>query len=84
MPRRPPLIIAGIPLFLLGPVVGREANKAGEGLVRIVIREMKGHLFDISVHTRSMCRRVFQYRPRLPGMDTELGGLRHHAVVADP
>lgn len=66
MPRRPPSIITGIPRFLIGPVAGPGAAKAVEALVRIVIKEVKGHLFSISVHTRAMCRRVFPYRHRLP------------------
>ena len=69
MPRRPPHLMYGIPLFLIGPVAGLEAKKAGEALVRIVIREVKGHLFTISVHTRAICRRVFPYKPRLSVTD---------------
>lgn len=84
MTRRLPSVIPKIPLFLPGPVVGRGEKKAGEALVRIVIREMMGHLLDISVHTRAMCRRMFQFRPRLPVMDTEPGALRYYAAVADP
>lgn len=84
MPRRPAIVIPKIPLFLLGPVVGREAKTAGETLVRIVITEMKGHFFNISVHTRAMCRRVFRYRPRLPDTDTRPGLFGISAGVADP
>ncbi|OPY32818.1 MAG: hypothetical protein A4E34_02195 [Methanoregula sp. PtaU1.Bin006] len=85
MPRRPAFVIPKIPQFLIGAVAGREATKAGEALVRIVIREVKGHLFDISVHTRAMCRRVFRYRPKLPALPEtgpEVPGF--YAGVADP
>lgn len=84
MPHRLPSVIPKIPLFLPGPVVRREAKKAGKALVRIVIREMKRHLFDISAHTRAMCRCVFQFRPILPEMDTEPRALSYCAAVADP
>jgi len=51
MPRRPPAVIAKIPRFLVNAVAHRELRKAGEALVRMVIREMKGHCYSISVHT---------------------------------
>ncbi len=84
MPCRPPLLISGIPLFLIGPVAGYEARKAGEALVRIVIRAVKGHFFNISVHTRAICRRVFPYKPRLTVTDTEPGLFGIYPGVADP
>lgn len=84
MPRRPAIVIPKIPLFLLGPVVGREAKKAGETLVRIVITEMKGHFFSISVHTRAMCRSVFRYKPRLPDTGTWPGPSGSPAGVTTP
>lgn len=67
MPRRAPEVIVKIPRFLVESVATRELRKAGEAFVRMVIREMKGHCFSISVHTRAMCRRVFPYKPRLMG-----------------
>jgi len=73
MPRRSPAVIAKIPLFLLEAVAHRELRNAGEALVRMVIREMKGHCYSISIRTRAMCRRVFPYKPRLPEMEAGPG-----------
>lgn len=84
MPRRPPEVIAKIPRFLVEAVAHRELRKAGEALVRLVIREMKGHCYSISVHTRAMCRRVFPYKPRLTVADTEPGLFGGYPGVADP
>jgi len=73
MPRRPPHLMYGIPLFLIGPVAGLEAKKAGEALVRIVIREVKGHLFTISVHTRAIMPPRVPVQARLTVTDTGPG-----------
>jgi len=84
MPRRPPAVIAKIPLFLVDAVAHRELRKAGEALVRMVIKEVKGHCYSISVHTRAMCRRVFPYKPRLAETDTMPGLSGFWQGVADP
>jgi hypothetical protein len=67
MPRRPAVITPKIPLFLIASVVTREVKKAGEELVRIVVKKVKGHYYDISVRTRSVCRVL---RPDVPHVET--------------
>jgi hypothetical protein len=66
MPRRPAAVIPEIPLFLIATVVSREVKKAGGELVRIVIKKVKGHCYDIFVHTRSVYRVL---RPQVPRAD---------------
>ena len=56
MPRRPAVVTSKIPLFLLDPVIRKELKKAGEELVRMVVKKVKGHYYDISVRTRTVCR----------------------------
>ena len=63
MPRRPTVITPRIPLFLIASVVSREVKKAGKELVRIVVKKVKGHYYDISIRTRSVCRVI---RPDVP------------------
>jgi hypothetical protein len=81
MPRRPAEIIRKIPLFLIDAVMKRALKKAGEELVRVVIKKVKGHCFDIFVHTRSVCRalRAPVERTGAVPMPVEFG-----AGVADP
>jgi len=43
-----------IPLFLILPVLKKELKRAGEELVRIVVRRVKGNSYDISVHTQGI------------------------------
>jgi len=54
MPRKPAVVAPRIPLFLILPVLRRELKRAGEELVRIVVRNGKGHTYDICVHTRGI------------------------------
>jgi hypothetical protein len=63
MPRRPAVITSRIPLFLIASVVSRAVKKAGEELVRIVVKKMQGHCCNISVRTRTVCRVL---RPAVP------------------
>ena len=77
MPRRPAMVMPKIPLFLIGCVVGREVKKAGEELVRIVVKKVKGHYYDIQVRTRTVCRAL---RAEVPKADPA----EYLMVVADP
>jgi hypothetical protein len=77
MPRRPAVVTPGIPLFLIASVVSREVKQAGEELVRIVVKKVKGHYYDISVRTRSVYRVL---RPEMPRFDPA----EYCMVVADP
>jgi hypothetical protein len=43
-----------IPLFLILPALKKELKRAGEELVRIVVRRVKGNSYDISVHTQEI------------------------------
>lgn len=54
MPRRPAIVTLRIPLFLILPFLRRELKRAGEELVRIVVRKVKGHFYDICVNTRGI------------------------------
>ena len=56
MQRRLAVITSKILLFLIPSLVRKEVKKAGEELVRIVVKKVKGHYYDISVRTRSVCR----------------------------
>jgi hypothetical protein len=58
MPRRPAIIVPRIPLFLITSVVSREVKKAGEELVRIVVKKAKGHYYNVSIRTRSVNREL--------------------------
>jgi hypothetical protein len=71
------MVTPRIPLFLIGAVVSKELKKAGEELVRMVVKKMKGHYYDISVRTRTVCRAL---RPVLPRADQ----YEYSVVVADP
>jgi len=64
MPRRPAVIFPKIPLFMIDSVVKREVIRAGEELVRVVIRLAKGHYYEISVRTRKVCRMLLPERPK--------------------
>ena len=66
MPRRPALVIPKIPLFLIGAAIKREVKRAGEEIVRIVIRRVKGHFYDIHVHTQEI-EHPLQSVPRAGG-----------------
>jgi hypothetical protein len=43
-----------IPLFLILPALKKELKRAGEELVRIVVRRVKGNSYYISVHTQGI------------------------------
>jgi hypothetical protein len=77
MPRRAAVVTPRIPLFLIGPVVTRNVKEVGEELVRIVVKQVKGHFFDISVRTRSVCRAL---RPEVPRFEPA----EYCRLVADP
>jgi hypothetical protein len=66
MPRRPAIVMPKIPLFLIASMVSREVKEAGEELVRIVVKKVKGHYYDISVRTRKLCRAL---RAEVPKSD---------------
>ena len=44
MPRRPAIVIPKIPLFLIASMVSWKVKKAGEELVRNVVKKVKGAL----------------------------------------
>jgi hypothetical protein len=73
MPRRPDVIAPKIPLFLIGPMISREVKKAGEELVRIMVKQVKGHYYDISVRTRTLYRAL--------RADVQRAGTRNFRVV---
>jgi hypothetical protein len=76
MPRRPAIVIPKIPLFLIASVVSREVKEAGEELVRLVVKKVKGHYYDISVRTR----KIIHPLQSVPQADPA----EYLMVVADP
>ena len=58
MPRRPAFVMKKIPLFLNAAAVSQRVQNAGEELVRIVMKKMRGHYNDIGVRTRSGERKI--------------------------
>ena len=70
MPRRPAVIAPRIPLFLITSVVRREVKKAGEELVRIVVKKVGRHYYNVSVRTRSVNRELRSYVPQAKIPDT--------------
>jgi hypothetical protein len=81
MPRRPAGVIRKIPLFLIDAVMKRELKKAGEELVRVVVKLVKGHCYDIFIHTRSVCRALRSPEPRAVAVPVPV---EFYAGVADP
>ncbi len=77
MPRRPAIVVQKIPLFLIASVVSREVKEAGGELMRIVVKKVKGHYYDINVRTRSVYRAL---RPAVPQADV----YECSAMVANP
>lgn len=58
MPRRPAAVLEKVPLFLIPPMIKKEITRAGEELVRIVVKKSSRHFYNISVHTRSLKREL--------------------------
>ena len=58
MTRRPAIIVPRISLFLITTIAGREVKKAGEELMRIVVKKAKGHYYNVSIRTRSVNREL--------------------------
>ncbi len=58
MPRRPARVRPDVPLFLIPPVIKKEIGRAGEELVRIVVRKTSLHYYNVSIHTRSVNREL--------------------------
>ena len=64
MPRRLAIIVPRISLFLITTIAGREVKKAGEELMRIVVKKAKGHYYNVSIRTRSVNRELRASVPR--------------------
>ena len=58
MPRRPPEILSRIPVFLIPSMIRDAITKAGEELVKIVIKKGNHHYYNITIHTRSIKREL--------------------------
>ena len=63
MPRRAAVQTPKVPLFLVAAIVKKEVKKAGEELVRIVVKKTGRHYYNVSVRTRSINREL---RARVP------------------
>ena len=58
MPRREAVITPKAPLSLISAIVKKEVKKAGEELVRIVVKKVGRHYYNVSVRTRSISREL--------------------------
>ncbi|OPX65168.1 MAG: hypothetical protein A4E34_02452 [Methanoregula sp. PtaU1.Bin006] len=58
MPRRPAVLTPKVPLFLIPSIIQKEVKRAGEELVRIVVKKAGRHYYNVSVRTRSICREL--------------------------
>jgi hypothetical protein len=56
MPRKGPVVIEEIPLFLIPPVLREEVMEAGDGLERIIVKRCFRHFYNVSIHTRPVRR----------------------------
>jgi hypothetical protein len=64
MPRRAAVMTQKVPLFLISAIVKKEVKKAGEELVRIVVKKAGRHYYNVSVRTRSISRELRAGVPR--------------------
>ena len=58
MPRRAAVMTPKVPLFLISAIIKKEVKKAGEELVRIVVKKAGRHYYNDSVRTRSINREL--------------------------
>jgi hypothetical protein len=52
MPRRPAKIERNVPLYLIPGIVKREVSSHGERLKRVIVRQTRGHFYNISIRTK--------------------------------
>jgi hypothetical protein len=64
MPRRAAAVSTKVPLFLIPAIIKKEVKKAGEELVRIVVKKVGRHYYNVSVRTRSISRELRAKVPR--------------------
>lgn len=64
MPRRAAAVLTKVPLFLVPAIIKKEVKKAGEELVRIVVKKVNRHYYNVSVRTRSINRELRANVPR--------------------
>ncbi len=64
MPRRAAVVSPKVPLFLIPAIIKNEVKKAGENLVRIVVKKAGRHYYNVSVRTRSISRELRAKVPR--------------------
>ena len=71
MPRRPPLVEQGIPLYLIPHTVLRGVRMYGNEIERVVVKKTCSHFYSVSIRTRPVKRelRKVQYRNRSKGND---------------
>jgi hypothetical protein len=63
MPRKGPLVIPDIPLFLIPPVIRMEVREAGNTLERIAVKRCYKHFYNVSIHTRPVRRELRSWGP---------------------
>jgi hypothetical protein len=56
MPRRPAEVLEKIPLWLIPRIVKTNVIRAGEELIRLVVKKTGRHCYHIFTHTRSVQR----------------------------
>jgi len=62
MPRRPAEVLEKIPLWLIPRMVKTNVIRAGEELIRLVVKKTGRHCYNIFTHTRPLDR---QPRPEV-------------------
>ena len=58
MPRRPADVLKKIPLWLIPRMVNAEVIRAGEELIRLVVKKTGRHCYHVFTHTRSVKREL--------------------------
>ena len=64
MPRRPPLIEQGIPLYLIPHTVLRGVRMYGNEIERVVVKKTCSHFYNVSIRTRPVKRELRKGRHR--------------------
>ncbi len=58
MPRRPPLIEQGIPLYLVPHSVLKGVRMYGDEIERMVVKKTCSHFYNVSIRTRPVKREL--------------------------
>ena len=73
IPRRAAMVQPDIPLFLIPHAVRKGILNFREEVVRIVVRKVNRHRYNVSIHSRSVKRELRPPVPRAGGPDISPG-----------